>query len=513
MTAGTRPKVYPLPAKPSKAEKAAKAARIKAEKEEKKADKAAAKRLNDAKKAAAKADKDANKAAAKAAKAANAKSSTKGTKGTKQATAPKIKATKATKVTKVTKVTKAIKVAKAAKTTKQAKATKSSVSAATVKASTNQYDEDEDEDGEDDEDDEESEEEHYEPQSKRRKVETLAPPNLYVEIGPTKATRPALQIIGEWDYMRKADVPEGVENEDNRPLPHIYIGGTAPQPRWVITQTESIKVPSKRRAPSTSSKDFGDLHWTFEEGDFKQWTGLEYPALYELAYLCLEYTLVDTEIREQIYKSLAHGPLPKAVTVGDKWYPALPPVPITRHFATGTSEQPSRKTSDTGFYFPNYERPNLAVKKREDYMVQPYPHAASHIYNRPRVEVWPTASRSASPDQESERGSEHGSEESQSADSTKSSVSGGLYLERDPEGPYSEPTATISLGNEQNSKQDNKQDREQDGEGSQSVDSRRSSVTRESDLELNPEGTYSEPTTPVSLGNDEKISRGEYKCA
>ncbi|KAI3113690.1 hypothetical protein CBS147333_2526 [Penicillium roqueforti] len=400
-TAGTRPKAQPLLAKPSKAAKAvktAKVAKMKAEKE--------------AERAAAKAEKDAKKAAAKISKVAKTKN---GTKGTKRTTAAKTKAIKATK------------------TAKKAKATKSSVSAATVKASTKQYHEDEDE---------ESEEDNYEPQAKRRKVKTLVP---NVEIGRPTFKRPASKI-GKWAYMEKLHVPEGVEDEYHGPLPPIYIGGAAPQPRWVIIQSENsanIKVPSKRHASKASSgrtggtRDFGELQWTFEEGDFKNWTGLEYPALYELAYLCLEYTLTHTELREQIYDSLAQGPLLKAVAID----PALPPVPITRHFATGTSEQSSRKSSNAAFYFPNYDRPSMAVRPRDDRMARPYPHAvASNIYNRPRSEEWPTASRSASPDPESERGGKQGSEESHTAEPRKS---------QDPEGTYSEPAAPAPFRNDE----------------------------------------------------------------
>ncbi|CDM34066.1 hypothetical protein PROQFM164_S03g000790 [Penicillium roqueforti FM164] len=400
-TAGTRPKAQPLLAKPSKAAKAvktAKVAKMKAEKE--------------AERAAAKAEKDAKKAAAKISKVAKTKN---GTKGTKRTTAAKTKAIKATK------------------TAKKAKATKSSVSAATVKASTKQYHEDEDE---------ESEEDNYEPQAKRRKVKTLVP---NVEIGRPTFKRPASKI-GKWAYMEKLRVPEGVEDKYHGPLPPIYIGGAAPQPRWVIIQSENsanIKVPSKQHASKASSgrtggaRDFGELQWTFEEGDFKNWTGIEYPALYELAYLCLEYTLTHTELREQIYDSLAQGPLLKAVAID----PVLPPVPITRHFATGTSEQSSRKSSNAAFYFPNYDRPSMAVRPRDDRMARPYPHAvASNIYNRPRSEEWPTASRSASPDPESERGGKQGSEESHTAEPRKS---------QDPEGTYSEPAAPAPFRNDE----------------------------------------------------------------
>ncbi|KAJ5795686.1 uncharacterized protein N7518_004226 [Penicillium psychrosexuale] len=417
-TAGTRPKAQPLLAKPSKAAKAAKTAKVAKMKAEKEAERAAAKAVNDAKKAAVKAEKDAKKAAAKVSKVANTKN---GTKGAKRTTAAKTKAIKATK------------------TAKKAKATKSSVSAATVKASTKQYDEDEDEDSEDNE---ESEENNYEPQAKRRKVKTLAP---NVEIGRPTFKRPASKI-GKWAYMEKLHVPEGVEDEFHGPLPPIYIGGAAPQPRWVIIQnenSENIKVPSKRHASKASSgrtggtRDFGELQWTFEEGDFKNWTGLEYPALYELAYLCLEYTLTHTKLREQIYDSLAQGPLLKAVAID----PALPPMPITRHFATGTSEQSSRKSSNAAFYFPNYDRPSMAVRPRDDHMARPYPHAvASNIYNRPRSEEWPTASRSASPDLESERGGKQGSEESHTAEPRKS---------QDPEGTYSEPAAPAPFRNDE----------------------------------------------------------------
>lgn len=423
MATGTRPKVQPALAKPSKTEKAA---RIKTENEEKKAARDAAKRL-----------KDAEKTAAKAAKVANTKDNIKGTKGAKRTISAKAKVAKATKATKATKNT---------------KATKGRARAATVKVLTYQLDQDEDED-------EESEEDHDEPHTKRRKVETPSSPGLSVQIGPPRVNRPVLQI-GKWEYMRKADIPEGLENEDNRPLPHVYIGGTAPHPRWVVTRTERLKVPSKLHASNASSSittDFGGLQWRFEEGDFKKWTGLEYPALFELAYLCLEYTLIDTEVREQIYESLAQGPLPEAVTVGYNWYPALPPMPLTRHFATGSSQQSSRRPSDSGFYFSNFDRPNMAVRPRNNRMAQSYlPLVPSIVSNHPRLEEWPTASRSASPDLESERNSE----------------------------------------------------------GSQSVDSRRSSVTRESDLELNPEGIYLEPTTPVRLGNDGQIApNGEYRCA
>lgn len=499
MTGGTGSKVQPLTAKPSNAEKAAKAARIKTEKEGKKAATDAAKRLKDAEKAAAKADKDANKAAAKAAAKAAKVTNTKAAKATKATKAAK--ATKATKATKVAKVAKAIKATKITKTTKNTKATKGRARAPAVKASTDQSDEDEDED-------EESEKDHDEPRAKRRKVETLPSPNFSVRIGPPRVNRPVLEI-GDWKYMRKTDIPEGVENDLNRPLPYIYIGGAAPHPRWVVTRTEKLKVPSKLHVSNSRSRvttDFGGLQWTFEEGDFKKWTGLGYPALFELAYLCLEHTLSDTEIREQIYESLIQGPLPEAVAVGYNWYPALPPMPPTRHFATGSSQQSSRRPSDSGFYFSNFDRPNMAVQPRNNRMAQPYmPHVPPIVSNQPRLEEWPTAPRSASPDPESERGSE----ESQSSESRKSSVSEDAYPERNTEGTYSELTTTKSLKTDQSGKQDS----EQDSEESQSVDSRRSSVTRESDLELNPEGVYSEPTTPVPLGNDGKIApNGEFKC-
>ncbi|KAJ5960569.1 uncharacterized protein N7479_007719 [Penicillium vulpinum] len=497
MAMGTGPKVKPPPAKPSEAEKAAKAARIKAKREEKKAERAATKALNDAKKAAAKADKDAEKAAAKAkkdaekaAKAANTKNSAKRT------VAAKTKATKAIKVTKAAKVTKAV---KTTKTTKKAKAANKRARAATVEAPANQHDEDEDEDEEEDKGD------HHEPQAKRRKIANPAHERLYGAIGPPKP-RPAFEI-GKWDYMRKTDIPGAVVNKDNRSLPHIWIGGSAPQPRWVVTQSETIGAPRKQYTSNTKStrREIGDLQWTFEEGDFQKWTGLEYPALYEIAYLCLESTLVDTEIREQIYDSLAEGLLPKDVTIGNTWYPALPPVPITRYFTAGSSRQTSRKSSNavTGFYFNDYQRPNMAVRPYIDRHVPPPPRAAAaNIYDRPRLENWPAAPRSASPDVESERGSE----ESQSVKSRNPSVTEEA-MDRNEEGVYSEPTTPTSLMNEQNNEQDGELDSDQEGEESQSAGSRRASVSGESDLEQDQEGTYSEPTTPPPLEDIEKTAQ------
>ncbi|OQE46224.1 hypothetical protein PENCOP_c001G04686 [Penicillium coprophilum] len=513
MAKGTRPKVQPLPAKPTQAEKAAKAAKLKAEREAKRAEKAAAKAVNDAKKTAvktekdaikaeAKAKKDAEKAAAKAiakaTKVSNTKHSTKSTKSTSRISAAKAKATKITKATKVAKV---------AKPTKKAKAAKR-VSADSVKPPTNQYEEETD----DDEDEDEEKEDHDEPQAKRRKIATQALRRPYVEVSAPKTKRPSFQI-GEWNYMRRTYIPEGLENENKEPLPDIYIGGTAPQPRWVITQNEDIQLPIKRQPASSNMerREFQGLQWTFEEGDFQNWAGLEYPALYELAFLCLEYTLIDSKIREQIYDSLSQGPLPKEAIEGNIWHPALPPIPITRNFVPGSSAQTSRKSSDATFYFESYARPNMAVQRRDERLAQLYPQAvASSLYIRPTSANWLTAPRSASPDPESE----DGIEENQSVKSRKS-VRGKLYRERNSVDTFSEPTASISLQNEQSikrdveqaSEQDGEQDSEYDSDDSQSARSRTSSVSRKLDLELIQVGTYSEPTTPVSLGNHEKNAR------
>ena len=138
----------------------------------------------------------------------------------------------------------------------------------------------------------------------------------------------------------------------------------------------------------------------------------------------------------------------------------------------------------------------------------------THIYNRAASEEWLTDPCSVSLDAENERGSGHGGEGGQSSESRTSSVSEAPYLERDPKATYSgTTTTTTSLGNEHNRKQNREQGSEQGSDENQSVNSRRSSVARNSSLELNPEGTYSEPSTPVPLGSYEKISRhGEYKC-
>lgn len=358
-------------------------------------------------------------------------------------TATTAKAGKTTKVAKTKGAKKAAKTAKVAKAAKAAKAAKSKTSKKAVKKSAGTLNVEELTQSSDEEDEEE-----YTPQPKRRKIVT---PESSTVQSVAMGRFPSLQI-GRWDYMKEMSIPAVLKDKFQHPLPKIWIGGSAPQPRWVVAHNECVPVP---RHPGLSEfklrggfiiDRFGGPQWALDEGDYKRWGGLEYQVLYELAYVCLEYMLNDTEHRKEIYASLAYGPLYHIMTTGEEWHPALPPAPLTRHLATGSSEVVSQQSSDSsGFYFGHYARPPVAARPAYS-MERPYFHALStRILNSPRSERWPVASRSPSPDQQRQEGNQKDSD-SQSAKSRSPSVDQGSDVDQSEESIDSEPASPAPLG-------------------------------------------------------------------
>ncbi|CAG8948419.1 unnamed protein product [Penicillium salamii] len=337
MTAGKRPPIAPPLTKEEKA--AAKAAKAQERAEAKRA-KAAAKAIRDQEKAA--------KAAAKASAKASGKVS-------------KVKKSKTSKRAKTSKTSKKAKTSKTAKTSKQPK-----LSAKRV------HEEDESED---------------EADYKRRKTSD-ADSSTYIGVNSKKGyhTKPpslaeSISIdIKEWVYSRELPRPKGLQTNIETTLPKIHVGGSAPQPRWLVAQSKSIPAPPALpgfhcQSGSSTSTEYGGLVWYLDEGDYKLWKGLQYPQLFELAYKCFEDTLQDEKLKNEINNSLANGPIAKSVTRNAGWEPTLPPPPYTRYFGLGPDSLPweASKTSGDGYYFADQERPTLAVRPLKS-VAQPYQH-------------------------------------------------------------------------------------------------------------------------------------------
>ncbi|KAJ5130623.1 uncharacterized protein N7515_006662 [Penicillium bovifimosum] len=391
----TRTKPTPPPA--PKLSKAAKAAKAKAAKEAKQAEKAA-KDAEKAAKAEAKAAKIAARAAAKAAK-------------------DEAKAAKPAKVPKTIK-----------KPAKRAKASES---------------------GSDSGDD-------REPSPKRHKTtfhEARSFP-IFTDVPPPPISKPQVEI-GEWDYSKQLPVPKRIVEGVKFDLPKIYVGGSAPWPRWVVTRDETIPKPG---LPQAAINLYTGVQWRLDEGHFTYWGGLDYRALFELAWACLECMMADSALRSEIYASLAEGPLSKAVASGKRWHPTLPSQPVTRHFGPGNIEKLKlRSNNNMAYYYDAYERPPVAVRPAGG-VQRGFEHVISNkLYNLPRRK-WPTAPRSPSPELEgqsdSDRGDSEDSEESSEEESDSDSprrpslaveqLSGIVLSQR-----QKEPAGPLPLGNDE----------------------------------------------------------------
>jgi hypothetical protein len=314
--------------------------------------KAAARTIKAKEKAAEKARKDQEKAAAKAVKAKE-----KVRKDQEKAAAKAAKAPKATKATKAAKG-RQLKTPRPNRA-KNIKSTKTLPDPAYSESKSS----DEDLQGED-------EKQTY---RKRRRIASSSS-HAYVEV---KVSRPEPLRINfkEWDYSRELPPPEGLHTKLQGTLPTISVGGSAPQPRWLVGQNKFMPQPpmylsytdSKRKASSgSSSSDYGKLIWYLDEGDFNLWGGLTHPQLEELAHICFENALNRPVLIDDILHSLSDGPLPQSITSSEAWYPILPPPPCTRYFAKSSDmavwESPE-DPHDSGYYYKDYERPSLAVQQ------------------------------------------------------------------------------------------------------------------------------------------------------
>lgn len=214
---------------------------------------------------------------------------------------------------------------------------------------------------------------------KRRRTSDSEGEDIYVQIkNKRRANHKARSLtesitvdIKEWDYSEELPAPKDLKTKIEGELPKIYIGGGAPQPRWLVAQSKAVPLPpssigyKRKLSDSSDTGDYGRLVWYLDEGDYKSWGGLEYPQVFELGWKCLDAALQDDEFRNEILQTLADGALPKEVTLDEGWEPTLPSYPPTKYFGLSADAHlwdGSKKPGASGYYYTDHERPTLAVR-------------------------------------------------------------------------------------------------------------------------------------------------------
>ncbi|KAJ5582276.1 hypothetical protein N7535_000896 [Penicillium sp. DV-2018c] len=334
------------------------------------------------------------------------------------------------------------------------------------------------------ESDSESDEER-EPPTKRQKTGSHDAPGSidqrHRSSPPAPIPKPQVQI-GEWDYSKPLPVPKRIKEGVKIELPQVYIGGSAPWPRWVVTRRETIPEPGL--SPAARNLDTG-VQWTFDEGHFKHWGGLDYRVLFELAWECFESMMADSALRSEIYYSLAKGPLSAAAASGQKWHPARPEPPSTTHFALGTMDRLELRSDNMAYYFDDYERPPVGIRPVGG-IALPFKHVISNkLYNQTRGR-WPTAPRSPIPGLENQSDSESDSRDG-------------------------DENTRHSDEHNQNDQGDGEGSGESSEEGSDSDRPEEPSIGVRQSPESRSSGRQQEPGVPLPLENDEAFAQAD-KC-
>ncbi|RJE20904.1 hypothetical protein PHISCL_06750 [Aspergillus sclerotialis] len=193
--------------------------------------------------------------------------------------------------------------------------------------------------------------------------------------GPVESRSASKIPTTEFNANEEGNNPAEVEG------PRILFGDTAPQPRWVcvdanslpdasqimalrdVSNTERMVQPSVlpasvephdsalvRRPPGR----MGVLAWSFDAGNEQEWNGLGYDMLYQHAYRVLEQTLSDPMARERLRDEIRQSNLAETVLNVDDPLPPLPPPP------TGYDGNPLPGNIQPEYFYTDYERPTLA---------------------------------------------------------------------------------------------------------------------------------------------------------
>ncbi|KAJ9298728.1 hypothetical protein DTO271G3_3695 [Paecilomyces variotii] len=184
----------------------------------------------------------------------------------------------------------------------------------------------------------------------------------------------------------------------NPPRPHreINIGTAAPPPRWVLVedapaQQDPSAWEEKSRArlargkpigrqraasagpetqPGTSARwdqELRKLRWQFEPGSPTARGELSEAGWQEAAWRRLEEALRDPKIRQELREKISVGPLDNTIYSLEDPLPPMPPAPTfsgaqVRKSSIPESSASLSTTKESTYYYPDYDRPSLAVQ-------------------------------------------------------------------------------------------------------------------------------------------------------
>lgn len=184
----------------------------------------------------------------------------------------------------------------------------------------------------------------------------------------------------------------------SHPRPHraINIGSAAPPPRWVLvedtpaqqdpniweekarTRLAGEKSLGRQRAASAETekvsgasarwdRELRKLRWQFEPGSPGARGELSETGWQEAAWRRLEEALRDPKTRQELREKINVGPMDNSIYCLEDPLPPMPPDPT---FAGAQVRKPSVPESSTSlsttkestYYYPDYDRPSLAVQ-------------------------------------------------------------------------------------------------------------------------------------------------------
>ncbi|KAL1886145.1 hypothetical protein Plec18167_000074 [Paecilomyces lecythidis] len=184
----------------------------------------------------------------------------------------------------------------------------------------------------------------------------------------------------------------------SHPRPHraINIGSAAPPPRWVLvedtpaqqdptiweektrTRLQGQKSFGRQRAASAETeklsgasarwdRELRKLRWQFEPGSPGARGELSETGWQEAAWRRLEEALRDPKTRQELREKINVGPMDNSIYCLEDPLPPMPPDPT---FAGAQVRKPSvpessaslSTTKESTYYYPDYDRPSLAVQ-------------------------------------------------------------------------------------------------------------------------------------------------------
>lgn len=214
--------------------------------------------------------------------------------------------------------------------------------------------------------------------------------------------------------MNKAqpDMPFRVGGPPSKNLPKIYLGDTAPTPRWLIRpvgseQSTSTSASSK---PQSRLPPLGRLRWEFDAGPPSR-HAQDGSRLREYAYQYLQNALRDPIVREEMREMIWTSRYQETVAHVEDPLPIPPPPPHFKDqkppdYANLRPPISASNPDDYYFMYPDYQRPPLASRQHPS-LTEPDRYAGSSASRSSMGESDGTRTRASTSSSVSTNAKEH----------------------------------------------------------------------------------------------------------